>query len=73
MTEVFSYKGYLRALHRQINLWIEGQAEPMFETSCVSYLNFMNSMIWYVENLHVGQLPINQNWLAWAISEADRA
>ena len=29
-------------------------------------------MIWHVENLHIGQLPIDQNFMALAISEANR-
>ena len=45
----------------------------MFKSSCVSYLNLMNAIVWQVENLHVGQLPIDQDFMALSISEADRA
>ena len=45
----------------------------MFKSSCVSYLNLMNAMVWHVENLHVGQLPIDQDFMALSISEANRA
>ena len=45
----------------------------MFKSSCVSYLNLMNAMVWHVENFHVGQLPIDQDFMALSISEADRA
>ena len=45
----------------------------MFKSSCVSYLNLMNAMVWQVVNLHVGQLPIDQDFMALSISEADRA
>ena len=33
----------------------------------------MNAMVWHVENLHVGQLPIDQDFMALSISEANRA
>ena len=45
----------------------------MFKSSCVSYLNLVNTMVWQVVNLHVGQLPIDQDFMALSISEADRA
>ena len=45
----------------------------MFKSSCVSYLNLMDTVVWHVENLHIGQLPIDHDIVALSISETDRA
>ena len=73
MTRVIRYKRNLSALHRQIFCCIKGWTKLMHEATCVSYLKLMNSMIWQVENFQIGQLPINQNFLALSIPEANRA